>query len=97
MKRLIPVLAVLAGCMTTNSPAATGVRVADPEAVAGCTRVGKMSAVPGLYGIFAAEGVAEARRAVLKGAAEQGANTVAFDRVEPGTTVTQVTAATYRC
>jgi hypothetical protein len=56
-----------------------------------------MTAVPTLYGAFAAQGIAGARRAVLEGAAEQGADTVVFDRIEPGATVTEVVAATYRC
>lgn len=73
------------------------VRVATAAEVAGCTRVGTMTGVPGLFGVFAAQGIADARRVVLQGALEQGADTVVFEPIEPGTTVTQVTAATYRC
>lgn len=88
---------VLAACTSTAPPQVPPVRVAEPAEVAGCARIGTMTGVPGLYGALAAQGIADARRVVLEGAAEQGANTVVFDRIDPGTTVTEVTAATYRC
>ena len=94
---VLPALVLVAGCASTAPPALAPVRVAEPGEVAGCIRIGTMTAVPGLYGILAAQGVADARRAVLEGAAEQGANTAVFEPVEPGTTVTMVRAATYRC
>ena len=95
--RMLPVLAVAAACTSTAPPAVPPVRVAPAAEAAGCTRVGTMTGVPGVYGIFAAQGIADARQVVLDGALEQGANTVVFDPIEPGTTVTRVTAATYRC
>jgi hypothetical protein len=94
---LLLAFAVLAACTSTAPPAVAPVRIAEPNEVGSCGRVGTMRATPGVYGIFATQGVADARRVVLRGAAEQGANTVVFDLVEPGTTVTEVTAATYRC
>ena len=97
MRRLLLVLTLAAACTSTAPPVAPPVRVAEPGEVAGCTRVGTMRATPGVYGIFATQGIADARRTVIEGAAEQGANTVVFERIEPGTTVTEVTAATYRC
>jgi hypothetical protein len=96
IRSLFPML-LAAGCASTAPPVTVPVRIAEPHEVTGCARVGTMSGVPGLYGIFATQGVADARRVVLEGAAEQGANTVVFDRIEPGATVTEVTAATYRC
>lgn len=97
MKRLLPALALLVACTSTAPTAVPPVRVAEPAEVAGCTRVGNVRATPSVYGVFATQGIADARRAVLVGAAEQGADTVVFDRVEPGATVTEVTAASYRC
>ena len=86
---LAPILAVLAAaCVSTAPPPVSAVRTAEAGEVGGCRRVGTMRAVPTLYGLFAEQGITEARRAVLEGAAEQGANTVVFDRVEPGATVT---------
>ncbi len=96
MKRVSILIVLLAAC-STAPPSPSPVRLASAGDVGGCTRVGTMSGVPGVYGIFASQGVADARRVVLEGAAEMGANTVVFDPVEPGTTVTRVTAATYRC
>lgn len=96
MTRALALLLLAAAC-TTAPPVPSPVRVASAAEVQGCTRVGTMTGVPGVYGIFAAQGVADARRVVLQGAAETGANTVVFDPVEPGTTVTRVVAATYRC
>ena len=93
---LLPVL-ILGACTSTAPPGVSPVRVAEPAEVAGCTRIGTMTGIPGLYGALAAQGIADARRVVLEGAAEQGANVVVFDPVEPGATVTEVTAATYRC
>lgn len=97
MTRLMLLVALAAGCTSTAPPVVPPVRVADPAEVAGCTRIGSVRGTPGLYGVLAAQGIADARRVVLEDAARQGANTVVFDRIEPGTTVTEVTAATYRC
>ncbi len=96
MMRVLTLVLLTAACSTAPPPPspATIARAGD---VAGCTRIGTMTGVPGVYGIFAAQGIADARRVVLDGAVEMGANTVVFDPVEPGTTVTRVTAATYRC
>lgn len=96
MMRVLTFVLLAAAC-STAPPAPPPVRIAGPGDVAGCERVGTMSAVPGVYGIFATQGIADARRIVLEGAAEMGADTVVFDPVEPGATVTRVTAATYRC
>lgn len=97
MTRLLLLALLAAGCTSTAPPAASPVRVAEPGEVAGCSRLGSVKGTPGLYGVLAAQGIADARRVVLEDAARQGANTVVFDRIEPGTTVTEVTAATYRC
>lgn len=95
MPRLLLSALLLAAC--TAPPTPSPVRVAEPSEVANCTRMGTMTGVPGLYGIFSAQGIADARRVVIEGAAEQGANVVVFDQIEPGATVTEVTAATYLC
>lgn len=97
MTRALILALLAAACTSTAPPGASPVRVAQPAEVAGCTRIGTMTGIPGLYGALAAQGIADARRVVLEGAAEQGANTVVFDPIEPGTTVTEVRAATYRC
>ena len=97
MRRSLAVLVLAAACTSTAPPLPPPVRVGSAGEVAGCARVGTMTSVPVLYGPLAAQGIADARRAVLEGAAGQGANTVVFDPIEPGTTVTRLTAATYRC
>lgn len=97
MTRVLGLTILLAACTSVAPGAIPPVRVAEQADVGGCVRVGTMTGVPNLYGAFAAQGIAEARRTVLEGAAGQSANTVVFDRIEPGVTVTEVTAATYRC
>ncbi|MDE3078622.1 MAG: hypothetical protein KGI94_01155 [Paracoccaceae bacterium] len=52
---------------------------------------------PGLYGALASQGIDYARKVIIDGAAQAGANTVVFDPVDPGTMVTELTATAYRC
>ena len=97
MRHSLLILTLASACASTAPGVTPRVQVAQPGDVASCERVGTMNGIPGLYGVFAAQGIADARRVVLEGAAEQGANTVVFDPIEPGETVTRVTGRTYRC
>lgn len=96
--RGVAVLAALAGC--TNDPGFTGVpgmREAEATGVTGCRYVSNISMTPGVFGPLAEEGLKYARNKIMADAADLGADTVVFDKVSPGVTVTKVTATAYRC
>lgn len=100
--RLLPLLPVLVlalgGCMNGSSPVPTApVRVASAAEVTQCKYVMNLSDKPGLYGAFATQGQDYARKSILDSAAQAGANTVVFDKIEPGSMVTELTATAYRC
>ncbi len=88
---------MLAGCTNPQAVAPVGVRVVGANQVAGCSYVMNFSEKPALYGVLAAEAQAYARRSILQAAARAGANTVVFDRVEPGAMVTEIKATAFRC
>ncbi|MDE3123595.1 MAG: hypothetical protein KGK00_17630 [Paracoccaceae bacterium] len=88
----------LASCSNAASSVASApVRVATKAEVARCAYVTNISDKPGLYGALASQGIDYARKAIIDGAAQAGANTVVFDPVDPGTMVTELTATAYRC
>lgn len=95
---LIPFGLALASCSNgMSSVPSAPVRVATKAEVAHCAYVTNISDTPGLYGALASQGIDYARKAVLDGAAQAGANTVVFDPVDPGAMVTKLTATAYRC
>jgi hypothetical protein len=97
---LFPLVLVpaLAGCMNDMSSISSApVRVAQASEVAQCRYVLNLNDRPGLYGQLATQGQDYARKAILDQAAQSGANTVVFDKVEPGSMVTEITATGYRC
>ncbi len=81
----------------SSSIATAPVRVATAAEVTQCKYVINLSNRPGLYGAFATQGQDYARKSILDGAAQSGANTVVFDKIEPGSMVTELTATAYRC
>jgi hypothetical protein len=88
----------LAGCMNDMSTVSSApVRVVAAGEVAQCKYITNVSDRPGMYGALATQGQEYARKAILDQAAQSGANTVVFDKVEPGTMVTEITATAYRC
>lgn len=91
-------LTCVAGC--TNDPGFHGtprVRTAEAGEVAACAYVSGLSITPSVFGPLADEGLKYSRNKIMADAAGLGANTVVFDKVEPGTTVTKVIATAYRC
>lgn len=90
------ILPPLAAACTSPQPASP-VRIAQASEVAQCAYVVNLSNKPGLYGQLATQGEAYARKAILDDAARAGANTVVFDKVEPGAMVTEITATAYHC
>lgn len=93
---LLPLAVVAAGCTPSAIPDVP-VKVVDAAQVAQCAYVENISERPGVYGMLATQGQDYARKGVLEEAAKAGANTVVFDKVEPGSMVTEVTATAYRC
>lgn len=94
---LLAATIVLSAC---NDPGFTGVpsvRTATASEVAACAYVIDLRVRPGVYGPLAQQGLEYSRNQVLDSARQAGANTVVFDRVEPGTMVTEVRATAYRC
>ena len=89
---------LLAGC--NNDPAqyaGSPVRTASAGEVAQCKFISNFSNTPGDYGLFAAKAQDYARNAILRDAGANGANTVVFEKVDPGSMVTIIRAAAYRC
>ena len=93
-------LCALALGACTSDPGFTGVagvREAEAAEVAACAYVSNIGMTPGVFGPLAEEGLAYAPKKVIQSALEDGANTVVFEKVTPGTMVTRVTATAYRC
>lgn len=88
-------LALAAACTAPQSSAP--VRVADASQVGQCKYLEDLNNRPGLYGQLATQGVEYARKAILDQAAADGANTVVFQKVDPGAMVTELKATAYRC
>lgn len=90
--------AVVAGCMNDLSTVSSApVRVVSAGEVAQCKYITNVSDRPGMYGALATQGQEYARKAILDQAAQSGANTVVFDKIDPGTMVTEITATAYHC
>lgn len=84
----------------TNDPGfvgAPGMRVAQASEVANCRYVTDLSGTPGVYGPLASEGLKYSRNQIMALARDSGADTVVFDKVEPGADVYQLHAIGYRC
>jgi hypothetical protein len=90
-------MAVTLAACSPQTELANTVREASPEAVANCTRLGRVRAVPGLFGPFARVGVNDARRAAKRAAYEQGATDVVFDPMPQDSPIYEVTGTAYRC
>lgn len=101
MKFLLPLATAslaLAGCTDAGFRGVTGVRNATEAEVASCRYVTTITMKPGVYGpVLADQGIKYARNKVLESAGQSGANTVVFDRVEPGGAVYLVSAKAYSC
>jgi hypothetical protein len=103
--RLMPFLAtamlisgiLLSGCDDPGFRGVSGVAEITPAEAAACTLVTNITATPGVYGPLAQQGLEYSRNRVLDLAKESGANAVVFEQVTPGTMVTEVRAAAYRC
>lgn len=90
--------AFLAGC--SNDPGFAGVptvRDAEQGEIAACRYVADLSIKPSLYGPFADAAVKYARNKLKEDAANMGANTVVFQKVDPGAMVTDLKATAYKC
>lgn len=93
---LAPIL--LIGCTDPGFQGVSGVREVDASAVGACRHVANIRGVPSVYGpVLGAQGLSYTRNQVLADAQKAGANTVVFDKVNPGETVYELRAAAYRC
>ncbi|TMV63130.1 hypothetical protein FGG78_34580 [Thioclava sp. BHET1] len=90
-------LGSLAACQDTAPPTGPVVRVVDASQVGQCRYVINLSDKPGLYGVLAGQAVGYAREQIIREAGTSGANTVVFDKIEPGQMVTELKATAYRC
>ncbi len=100
MHRPILLLTAALGLAACNDPGFSGVpsvRTATEAEVAACAYVIDLRARPGVYGPLAQQGLEYSRNQVLDSARQEGANTVVFEQVEPGTMVTEIRATAYRC
>ncbi|MCV2878651.1 hypothetical protein OE699_07280 [Sedimentimonas flavescens] len=100
MKSLMPLAAalVLAACNDPGFRGVPEVRTARANEVAACQLVSNISMEPGVYGpVLAEQGLRYARNKVMETARQDGANTVVFEQVEPGSDVYLVRAQAYRC
>ncbi len=96
MKRSILLLPmVLAACDPLAPP--EGVNIATADQVTSCEYVKNISSTPGIFGPLAQTGLRDARNAVLRSAADSGANTVVFEPVAPGERAFTVEGVAYRC
>lgn len=90
--------ALVAGC--SNDPGFAGVptvRDAMQGEVAACKYVADLSIKPSLYGPFADAAVKYSRNKLKEDAANMGANTVVFEKVDPGAMITDLKATAYKC
>lgn len=86
------------GCMNDLSTVSSApVRVVSAGEVTQCKYITNVSDRPGMYGALATQGQEYARKAILDQAAQSGANTVVFDKIDPGALVTEITATAYHC
>lgn len=91
-------VAALAGCNDPGFRGVSGVRTAEASEVAHCTFLETVTITPSVYGpVLGEQGLRYSRNKVLASAGADGADTVVFDRVEPGATVYEVKAQAYRC
>lgn len=91
-------VAALSGCNDPGFRGVSGVRTAEASEVARCTFLETVAITPSVYGpVLGEQGLRYARNKVLASAQADGADTVVFDRVEPGAMVYEVKAQAYRC
>jgi hypothetical protein len=95
---LLAAAATLAACATPPGFRTTpGVREISAAEATRCSFVANISARPGAYGPLAQQGLEVARNTITADALAAGANAVVFQPVSPGSLVTEVGAAAYRC
>ena len=73
------------------------VRESDAASVAGCTELGRVETVPGVYGPLAELGLKDAKNTALRAAARRGATNIVFDPVAPGEPQYRVSGTAYKC
>jgi hypothetical protein len=94
----ILVLLVTAACNDPGFQGVYDVREADAGTVGSCTYVSNIRGTPSVYGpVLGSQGISYTRNQVLDEARQAGANTVVFDKVNPGEQVYELRATAYRC
>ncbi|WP_200341965.1 DUF4156 domain-containing protein [Rhodovibrio sodomensis] len=95
---VVVLLAPVIGCTSSvGSEPVDGVRQAQRSSVENCDYLGDVSGVSGLYGVFAADGLSNAKTAAQREARSMGADTVVFANPTMGHGSTSITAAAYQC
>ncbi|MEP3347588.1 MAG: hypothetical protein ABJN34_04395 [Litoreibacter sp.] len=89
-------LAVLTAC-TPAIYEVPGVVERNATEVAGCTDLGRVHGIPGVFGALKDIGLKDARRAAKERAKEVGGNTVVFDPVPDAEVITDLPAQVYSC
>lgn len=98
--RMFLILAPLAltACTDPGFRGVYGVREAEANEVTQCQVVTRIRGVPSVYGpVLGAQGLSYTRNQVLSDAQKAGANTVVFEKINPGETVYELRATAYRC
>ncbi|HEY0276145.1 MAG TPA: hypothetical protein VGC31_08765 [Paenirhodobacter sp.] len=97
---LLPILAIalVAGCNDPGFRGTTAVRVASADEVGACRFIENVSVKPSVYGpVLGDQGVKYSRNQLLDSARRDGANTVVFDKVDPGAAVYVVSGRAFSC
>lgn len=90
---------VVSGCAHQPGEAvgSSSVQAATAAQVAGCAYIDDLVGTSALYGLFAAQGMDNARADVLQRAAQAGATHVVWGAPVPGHGSTGTSAKAYRC
>ncbi len=98
---LLPLFVLFVGCATTSvsyTASRNGtVKAATPEQVATCEYLDDIIGASGWYGVFASQGVDNARAEVLVKAANIGATHIVWQSNTVGYGSTSVAGRAYRC
>lgn len=88
--------ALIAGCSPVLDEVA-GMQEATAEEVSGCTYVGKVEGILGMFGPLRDVAIRDAKRSAKERAKQEGGNTIVFDPITPETNPYVIPAQVYLC
>lgn len=89
--------ALLAGCASGTPVQVADIKVASPQAVAACQYLDTVYGTSGLYGMFAENGIENARRSAFDKAQQLQATHIVWEPVSQGHGSSSVAGRAYRC